>query len=161
MSKPTREELWTMVTTQCMRMMEEDKTVPMQVFLPAPQGLIVMVGQIDAEHKEEFRQHIKGTVLAMNPDYYFLSMEAWISSNQKGIRPSLAPDKKECLMVSMYCKDGVHRNMIKPFEKVNGKIVWGDEPEELSQPGLQHHSPWNFFMEDVLDEVLERARTKV
>lgn len=85
---------------------------------------------------------------------YFIIMEGWVGSNAH-IRPSRDFERKEALIVSEF-RDTMERKIIVvPFIRENNKIKW---QEEMNLDDSEQYNRWDFYREDVMDEVIEKQR---
>jgi len=109
--------------------------------------------------KAKMLSDIRESVSKGNIKNYWIIMEAWVGKNPY-ILPRHDMERTEEIFLGFYEKDDVHsRGVHLPFERKDGKIVWTNRSEHLS--GENAGDRWNFFMEDVMDERVDQAKTLV
>ena len=85
--------------------------------------------------------------------YWFMT-EAWVGHNLS-IRPSKDSERTEALICMEFNKGDKTKSVQFSFTRQDGRIVWGKRTD-LSK--YESRSRWDFFREDVMDEVIEKAR---
>lgn len=110
------------------------------------------------EAKDKMLEVLRNLISEKRVEHYFVIMETWVGENMN-VRPSKDSKRKEALMITEYKKDLTVNMVMHLFHKENEKVIF-DEKQELSttDEGAELSSRWNFFLEDAMDEIIERKR---
>ena len=109
--------------------------------------------------KAKMLTDIRVAITKGNIKNYWIIMEAWVGKNPL-ILPRHDAERTEEIFLGFYEKDDVHsRGVHLPFERKDGKIIWTNRTEHLT--GENAGDRWNFFMEDVMDERIDKAKLMV
>jgi len=113
------------------------------------------------EEKQKTIKKLRCVVQENKIKHYFVVMEGWIGNNPH-VRPKNDVNRKEALIISEFMltdKKSIRKVIVQTFTRENDKIVWGKREVNTDEDGEQHHA-WDFFREDVMDEVSETIRRK-
>lgn len=88
---------------------------------------------------------------------YWIIMEGWINNNIF-IRPKYDENKKEAIIIIEFTKDMTMKMINLIFEKQENKIIWKDRI--VIENDENFVSTWNFYKEDVTDEIFEQLKNK-
>jgi len=116
----------------------------------------IMVLLYDDDKKEDMLKNLRFLINNGSVDRYFFITEAWMSKDIYTM-PSKADDKEEVLVVSEFRRDNRNKILYNKFIRKDNKIVF-TERKLLEGKDFQGFSRFNFFLEDVMGEVIKRAR---
>lgn len=135
------------------------KKHPQQMIIEKPDGKVDMVLlSFDNKDKDKMLDELRETIANSNIQKYFFITEAWKSEDIHSC-PSKADDKEEILVISEFRRDMKNKVVFLDFKRVKGEIVFTDRKEiESGKSQSESYSRYNFFVEDVLDEVVMKAQ---
>ena len=108
----------------------------------------------DDTEKEATKAMLRKLISVQHIKHYFFITEAWMGHNLD-VRPSEDPKRASALIVMEFTKGEQNKILAMPFSGEKGSIVWGQE-QDMSGEGS--YSTWDFYKEDVMDEVIGQAR---
>lgn len=109
------------------------------------------------EEKKLILKKIREIVQENKVPKYWVIMEAWFSDNVH-ILPSKDVNKKEAICISEYSSDMKRKTIFIPFTRNNGNIIWEKKQEITKGNEGEYYSTWDFYKEDVMDEIIEKHR---
>lgn len=109
----------------------------------------------DDKEKEEMLYWLRIYIAKKNIIKYFFVTEGYMSKNIN-IRPKNDPKAKKTLIILEFRKDGTGQSIIYEFHKENNQIIFGEK--STGKDFVVQHSRWNFYLEDVMDEVIRKEQ---
>jgi hypothetical protein len=111
----------------------------------------------DDEQKEKMLKSLRLLINNGSVNRYFMVTEAWMSKDLYTV-PSKASDREEVLVICEFNRDSEkNKTLFNKFTRVDNKIVF-TERKLLEGKEFNGYSRFNFFVEDVMDEVMLKAR---
>lgn len=110
----------------------------------------------NTEEKEKMCNAFRKKVMKEKISQYFVVMEGWLSSNIH-VMPSKDINRKEILIISEFNESMERKVIIIPFTRNGDDIVW-HEKIELSDDNGEQYNAWDFYRENVMEEVFEKHR---
>ena len=109
------------------------------------------------EQKEKMLESLRLLINNGSVRRYFMVTEAWMSKDISTV-PSKADDREEVLVICEFNRDSnYNKTLFNKFIRIDGKIVF-TERNLIEGKEFQGYSRFNFFVEDVMDEVMTKTR---
>ena len=154
MTKKQKKELLKIVEKTAKEVMEKQGKHMPQLILETRGGTLeFMLLNIHDEVKHRVLEGLRKKVQIEKIPRYFVIMEAWINLNPF-ILPRNDPNRREAILITEYKEDLTGKSVFLPFHREEDKIVW----EKRQDSDVVAPSPWNFYLEDVLEETIEKYK---
>ena len=104
-------------------------------------ALILLGGnaQVRVQHEEKpaFASGLRYAVRSSGANCVFVASDAWLSPSGYPGRPSQAPDRRECLLLSIERQSGDGWNAIQYYTRVGSRVFIPDAMPELRYQSVQ------------------------
>ena len=135
--------------------LEERGIVSPMFVLHGKEEVIPILAQLgDEESKEKVSKLVRTMIKSHEIEFYTFISESWYYKANKlegALPPSKHPDRKECLVISGFRKDGEQKMIMLPFERKEKKIIFEERVETDNA-----ESRFNFFEKNKFIEFVKK-----
>ena len=141
-----------------------ENSVNTHIFLPGQPIKYIPLLFSNNEEKEVLKMLLRAFIIKQKIDHYFFISEAWVAKEKfddiiKFVGPVKdRPNKTEALIISKFSKDMKNKYIMVPFRRDGDKIVFEKEIDMTDSD--TYRTSWNFYVEDVMDEVYQNLEEK-